>query len=178
MKKILITQLLMITALIFSFYEITRAGTEEAMSALVGTTAKPDYSMVYQYPLMHRDGTVMQLKLIKFNKENCVVIDGEKGCSGGFTEQTSNYKRRYDSEHPVDTTETINLVFTPGKIPKVNEENIMHEVYHAVNLHYMSRPDCETNWRYSTCMENQAYDYTYVIRQIRDLQTQKRIKLI
>jgi hypothetical protein len=149
------------------------AGNEETLSAI---TAKKeiDYTMVYQYPLMHRDGTVVQLKLIKFNKPVCADYDGQTGCVGGFTQQVSNYSRRADPEHPVDTTETINLPFLPGKVPKVNEESLMHELYHAVDIHYHSREVCEANWRYSECLEAQAYDYTHLLKQVRKL----KIKLI
>lgn len=141
------------------------AGTQEQMSA-VANLQNADYTMVYQFPLMHRDGSVIQLKLIKFNKPNCITIDGQTGCSGGFTQQVSNYKRRVDTEHPVDTTETINLTFLPGKVPKIDEENLLHELFHAVQFHYMSRSICETNWRYSECMEAQAYDFTYLYKQV------------
>lgn len=178
MKRIITLQILLLSAIVFCFYQITRAGTEEIMSALTGTAGSMSYTMVYQYPLMNRDGTVTQFKLIKFNKENCVEIDGQRGCVGGFTEAKSNFTRKTDTEHYVDTTESINLTFTPGKIPKVDEENVLHELVHSNFLHYMSRPVCETNYRYSECQEALAYNYTYLLKQVRQLQKQGRIKLI
>lgn len=150
---------------------------EEELSAAM-SFSDVDYKMVYEFSLMNRDGTITKLRLIKFNSPICSEIDGQKGCLMGFTKQISNYTRRTDSDHPVDTTEFVNLVFIPGKIPKVDEENIMHELYHANDYHYHSRQVCETNWRYSECMESQAYNYTYLLKQVRDLQKQKLIKLI
>lgn len=178
MYKIITLQLLLLSTILFCFYEITRAGTEEMMSSTLGTNAKYDFTMVYQYPIMHRDGTVVQLKLIKFNKEVCTEIEGERGCVSAFTQTDSNYTRRQDQEHPVDTTETLNITFIPGKIPKIREEDLMHELIHVSDYHYMSRDVCETNWRYSSCLENKAYDYTYMWKQIKELQKQKRIKII
>jgi len=177
MHKIITLQIFLLLAIVFCFYQITRANTEESMSAVM-YNSKLDYTMVYQYPLMHRDGSVVQLKLIKFNKNQCTEIDGEKGCIDGFTEQKSNYTRRQDSEHPVDTTEVINIPFKRAKIPVVSEEVILHELYHAVFIHYMSRKDCESNWRYSECQESQAYDYTHLVKQVRQLQKQGKLKLI
>lgn len=166
----------MIATILMCFYHITRAS--EAFSAV--TARQPmDFTMVYQYPLMHKDGSVVQLKLIKFNKGNCTTIDGETDCVEGFTSHESNFKRKFDSEHPVDTTETVNLTFKlKNKIPQISEEDVLHELYHVVNIHYMSRPVCESNWRYSECLEAQAYGYTHLVNQVRELQKQKRIKLI
>ena len=127
---------------------------------------------------MNRDGTITKLRLIKFYKPICGEVDGQQGCVGGFTKQVSDYTRRKDSEHPVDTIEFVNLTFTPGKIPLVSEENVLHELYHANDNHWHSRSVCETNWRYSECMESQAYNYTYLLKQVRDLQKQKLLKLI
>lgn len=154
--------------------------SEESFSSVLGTTNTKDikYTMVYQFPLTNRDGTVTQLKLIKFDKENCVMIDGVKGCSAGFTETINNFKRKYDPEHLIDTTETINLTFTmKGKTPVVSEEDILHELNHSNFNHYMSREICETNYRYPECQEALAYNYTHLVRQVRDLQRLKLIKI-
>jgi len=150
---------------------------EEEMSAKI-TFSDSDYKMIYEFPLVNRDGTITKLRLIKFYKPICGEVDGQQGCIGGFTKQVSNSTRRQDTEHPVDTTETVNLTFTPGKVPLVSEENVLHELYHANDFHWHSRSVCETNWRYSECMESQAYNYTYLLKQVRNLQKQKLIKLI
>jgi len=153
------------------------AQTEETLSGITGSQPM-DYDTMYQFPLMHRDGSVVQLKLIKFNKDNCAEVDGEKGCVMGFTETKNNYKRKVDAEHPVDTTETINLVYSmKGKTPVISMTDMQHELYHAVNFHYMSREICEKNWRYSECMETQAYDYPYVLKQVIQLEKLKLIKI-
>lgn len=170
MKRILL--LIVVFALILT---IALAGTEEALSSITGTNNSiKDYSTAYSYSIVHRDGSTVQINLIRFNKPVCADFDGQSGCVGGFTIPTSNYARKQDPEHPVDTTETVNLIFSSGKIPKVNEESLMHELYHVVDLHYHSRSVCEANWRYSECMEAQAYDYTYLLKQARKL----KVKLI
>lgn len=177
MKKLILLQIVFISIIVFVFYQITSAGAEESLSAVL-SSSKLDYAMVYQYPLMHRDGKVVQLQLIKFNKPACVEVGGEKGCVGGWTSTKSDYTRRYDIEHPVDTTEIIHIEFTKSKIPVVSYEELLHELYHANFIHFMSRPECETNWRYSECQENQAYNYTHLVKQIKQLEKQKKIKLI
>lgn len=155
---------------------MTRADVE-SISSLAARQGM-DYSISHQYPLLHKDGTNVQLNLIKLNKQNCIALNGQLGCVGGFTKHTSNYTRRQDIEHPVDTTETINLIYTSkGRTPVISEEDILHELFHAVDIHYMSRTVCETNWRYSECLESKAYDYTYLLRQVRVLQKKGKIIL-
>ena len=170
--KYLIIPLLLVTT--------CHSQSEESFSSVLGTTNTKDikYTMVYQFPLTNRDGTVTQLKLIKFDKENCVMIDGVKGCSAGFTEIKDNQTRKQDPEHPVDTTESINLIFTTkGKTPVISEEDLFHELTHSNFTHYMSRKVCETNWRYGECQEAIAYNYTHLVKQVRDLQKLKLIKI-
>jgi len=153
------------------------AQTEETLSDITGSQLM-DYDMKYQFPLMHRDGSVIQLKLIKFNKENCAEVDGEKGCVKGFTDIKSNFKRKTSTDYPVDTTETINLTYTmKGKIPVISMTDMQHELFHSVDYHYMSREMCEKNWRYSECAESKAYDYPYVLKQVIQLEKLKLIKL-
>jgi hypothetical protein len=153
------------------------AQTEEKLSGITGSQPM-DYDTMYQFPLMHRDGSVVQLKLIKFNKDNCAEVDGEKGCVMGFTGTKNNYKRKVDAEHPVDTTETINLVYSmKGKTPVISMSDFIHESNHACMFHYMSRTMCETNWRYSECMESIAYCSQTMYKDVRRLEKLKLIKL-
>lgn len=169
-ESILTALSLSLILLLLCHYQVTKADTEEALSAITSRHTM-DYQVVHRYPLTHRDGATVWLNLIKFNQDTCATVDGKKGCVAGFTEHVSDYKRKFDPEHPVDTTETINLSFLPGKKSKVNvrEEEVLHELFHAVQYHYMSRSVCEANWRYSECQEAMAYDYTHLVNQVRKI---------
>jgi len=162
---------------------------QEQLSAQTGF-GDYDYTVISTFNLKHRDGSPLVLNLIKFNKPVCAtatsteVINGAtitnvfSGCVGGFTHEESDYTRKRDPEHPTDTTETVSLTFIPGAIPKIRQVILYHELFHAVDFHWHSRSVCETNWRYSECMESQAYDYTDLLDQVQALQNKRKIKLI
>lgn len=155
------------------------AGVQEQMSAQNGSDGhKYDFDIVKTFQLKHKDGTILTFNLVKFNKTECITVENIVGCVGGFTGHESNNKRKFDPEKPVDTTETINLIFTNAKRPIVDEESFAHELVHASDYHWNSRTECETNWRYAECMESKAYDYTYLLKQFRQLDRQKLIKII
>lgn len=175
MKKI---QYLLSFAIILLTVSPAFAVDQVSLSSKIGQDAKYDVATDYQFTLKHRDGTILPLNLVRFNKAECVYENGVViGCVGGFTNHQSNTTRKNDPEHPVDTTEIINLTYTSGKVPIVDEESLLHEIFHAVDYHYNSRSFCEANWRYAECMETKAYGYTFVVKQIKDLQRKGKIKL-
>lgn len=157
--------------------------SEEVGSATWGTEI-PKYEIKYSFNLMNRDGTLVKVNLIEWKESNCKTTNltsGENlyGCISGWTSSESNYSRRKDSEHPVDTKETIFLETKwKGKLPIVSEENFMHELIHVNVTHYMSREMCEKNWRYGECSESLSYNYVHLYQQIKQLNKQKIIKLI
>ena len=178
MRKCLKYSLIFFAIALFIFtikMAVVFAGTEEELSAQ-SSNQKPEYIMLYQIPFMYRNGDVVQVKLIKITKEVCTVTqNGDTGCVDGWTEQKSDNTRKIDPEHPVDTTETIYLRAVPGKVLKVSKESLQHELFHANDYHWHSRSVCETNWRYIECLENSAYNYVHLLKQMEQI---KKIKLI
>jgi len=155
-------------------YNITRAGDEETASSLLGRTA-PEYKMVYEYPLMHRDGSKLPLKLIEIKNQCKVLKDIGTACLGGFTTSTS--QDNTNGEYLKDTQEVIHLTFKKGKKPTIRMEEALHEITHSVTKHYLSRDVCKANFRYSECQEAMAYDLQSLYNQVRQLERDKLIRI-
>jgi len=135
--------------------------------------------VVYEFSVQHMDGHKVPIKLIKITGDKCQITkNGDLGCIGGYTSQKSDNTRKQDSEHPVDTNETVFIEFKPGKIPSISKYDLYHELVHVNDFHWNSRSICETNWRYPDCMEQKAYNYIHMLQQIDNLQKNKQLKLI
>lgn len=159
-------------------YGITRAQVvNEQYSVNLGQQGRPETTVVYEFTLQHTDGSRLPIKLVTFKQKCKTTPDGDL-CYGGFTEFKSDNARKNDVEHPVDTQEAIYMDFTKkGKVPVVKMDELLHELHHAVQYHWMSRDICETNWRYSDCLERLAYDYQGLYNQLIQLQKKGRIIL-
>ena len=155
-------------------YNITRAGDEETASAVLGRTP-PEFKTVYEYPLMHRDGSKLPLKLIEIKNPCTELKDIGKVCLGGFTTNTS--QDNTNGEYLKDTQEVIHLTFKKGKKPTIRMEETIHEQNHTCIYHYLSREDCKTNWRYSECTEKIAYCQQELYKQTVQLEKLKLIKI-
>lgn len=149
----------------------------EMASAISGSSAeKPEVKVEYEVMLEHTDGSKLPLRLVSFIKGKCRVIPNIGNvCYGGFTDKTSNDTRKVDQEKPVDTSEVINLEYKKGNV--INMQDFVHESNHAVMYHFMSRVKCETNWRYTECLEPMAYDQQYLYEQLIELSKAGKIKL-
>jgi len=155
-------------------YNITRAGDEETASAVLGRTP-PEFKTVYEFPLMHRDGSKLPLKLIEIKNQCKELKDIGTACLGGFTTNTS--QDNTNGEYLKDTQEVIHLTFKKGKRPTIRMEEAIHEIGHACFAHSLSRSECGTNWRYSECTEKNSYCIQGLYNQVRQLERDKLIKI-
>ena len=174
MYKIITLQILLLSTVLLCFYQITRAADEEMASAMFGQS-KPEYKMVYTFPLMHRDGSKLPLELIEIKNACKELKDIGTTCYGGFTTTTS--QDITNGEVLKDTQEVIHLTFKKGKKPIIKMDTFLHEAQHSITYHWLSRDMCKSNWRYPECLEAQAYDLQSLYNQVRQLERDKLIKI-
>jgi len=165
----------MLLAILFCFYKITKAQDAELASILMGRM-NPEYKMVYEFPLMHRDGSKLPLQLIEM-KEPCRELkDMGLACYGGFTTTTTE-NNGTNGDILYNTQEIIRMVFKKGKKPTIKMSDTLHEITHSVTQHYLSRDVCKANFRYPECQEAMAYDLQSLYNQVRQLEKDKLIKI-
>lgn len=152
-------------------------GNEMASAMMRSSGEKPKTETVYEFKIKHTDGGELPVRLVRFIEAQCKDIQKVGlACWGGWTDKTSNNARKQDQEHPVDTQEEINLVYLGGK-PEIQMKDFVHESNHAILYHWLSRVNCESNWRYAECMEKMAYDQQFLYEQIVDLSKYGKLKI-